>query len=167
MGITIRDQAAAEIAKESYKYSKTTIKVKMKNGTKTIWKVIDEIRDKETGLHMYVIQNPKTKEVVISFEGTRPPDKLSAVEQTVKDIEEDINGTVTGTPNHVKKEYRSGKYRGSPSQDALLASDRAYVKDGDFYIKNKNQFTASEDIVNKYLLSPYSNLDITKHFKLY
>ncbi|WP_054950660.1 alpha/beta fold hydrolase [Numidum massiliense] len=151
MGTTIKEQEAVEIAKESYEDNKTKFEVKMNDGSSTIWKVIEEVKDLETGLHMYVIQNPKTKEVVISFEGT---ELKKGIRQAANDLREDVNGIFLGQPAYTEKEINIGKdgdLEHNKRLKELLKDPRVKLKDGQLIYENKNQFTAFEDVVNKYI----------------
>ncbi|CDQ39972.1 alpha/beta hydrolase family protein [Virgibacillus salexigens] len=114
MGQSVTDFEASGISEETYKDNKKEIKFTKSNGDKIIWKNIETIKDKDTGLHGYVLQNAETKEVVISFRGTETP------KRTTKQVEQ--------------------KYVGSPSQDARLAGagGGAKLKDGNLIYETKD-----------------------------
>ncbi|WP_053217269.1 alpha/beta fold hydrolase [Virgibacillus senegalensis] len=113
MVLHISDLEASFISNETYKDNKEEIK-HIVNGKKVKWKTIETITDKDTGLHGYVLQNPETEEVVISFRGTELPTT------TTKQVEQ--------------------KYVGSPSQDARLAGagGGAKLKDGNLVYETKD-----------------------------
>lgn len=72
---TLSDFDAAKISQQTYKRNQDFIIVD--NGDrKVIYNVIETIRDEETGLHGYVLENEETKEIIISFEGTHPSEGL-------------------------------------------------------------------------------------------
>lgn len=82
---TLSDHEAAKISQETYKRNQDFITVDNRNKSVT-YNVIETIRDEETGLHGYVLENEETKEIIISFEGTHPSEGLA---QSAKDIIED------------------------------------------------------------------------------
>ncbi|WP_337969959.1 lipase family protein [Virgibacillus salexigens] len=115
MGKGVTDFEASFISNETYKDNKKEINFSNSNGDKIIWKSIETIKDKDTGLHGYVLQNPNTtEEVVISFRGTETP------KTSTKQVEQ--------------------KYVGSPSQDARLAGagGGAILKDGNLIYETKD-----------------------------
>ncbi|WP_121640993.1 hypothetical protein [Virgibacillus sp. Bac330] len=109
----ITDFEASFISDESYEDIQNKIYIKNKN-VFIAWEKIETIKDKDTGLHGYVLQNPDTEEVVISFRGTERP------KTTTKQVEQ--------------------KYVGSPSQDARLAGagGGAKLKDGNLIYETKD-----------------------------
>ncbi len=110
----INDKIASRLSERTYKDNRSEIYVELGNGKTSIWKNIETIKDKDTGLHGYVLQNPDTEEVVISFRGTERP------KTTTKQVEQ--------------------KYVGSPSQDARLAGagGGAKLKDGNLSYETKD-----------------------------
>src|SRR5690625_2370350 len=144
----INDQEASVIARETYSRGKDKILVTSNDQSRSTYTVIETIEDKSTGLHGYVLENEITNEIVITFEGTQTK---SSMTQSLNDIQEDINGIVFGDSSYTEVEGKSVKYRGSPSQDALLASGQAKIENGKFIRVNKNQFTEADPVVNKYI----------------
>src|SRR5699024_639386 len=139
----MNDYEAGLKAKETHKRNKSeTVIVNIYE--EVIYNVIETIEDKSTGLHGYVLTN----EIVISFEGTQTKNGFT---QSVNDIQEDIDGIVLGDSNYTEVEGKAVTYRGTPSQDALLASGQAKIEDGKFIRVNKNQFTEANPVVNKYI----------------
>lgn len=100
MVIGISDQEASKIAQRTYDRDVKNIRVRNDQGAITSWKTIQPIQDKDTGLNGYVLKNPETGKVVISFEGTQLNEGFS---QALNDINEDIYGIFFGRPSHVKK----------------------------------------------------------------
>lgn len=145
---SLTDQEASKIASETYVRNAENVRIELPNGEKVTYNVIEPIEDKSTGLHGYVLENEITNEIVISFEGTQTKNGFT---QSVNDIQEDINGIVLGDSNYTETEVEGVTYRGSPSQDALLASGQAKIEDGKFIRVNKNQFTEADPVVNKYI----------------
>lgn len=145
---SLTDQEASKIASETYVRNAENVRIELPNGEKVTYNVIEPIEDKSTGLHGYVLENEITNEIVISFEGTQTKNGFT---QSVNDIQEDINGIVLGDSNYTETEVGGVTYRGSPSQDALLASGQAKIEDGKFIRVNKNQFTEADPVVNKYI----------------
>ncbi|WP_166000793.1 YqiA/YcfP family alpha/beta fold hydrolase [Bacillus sp. Cs-700] len=112
MGKSIIDRAALIISQDTYKDSLGQVEISIDGQTLQKWKTIDTIEDLETGLKGYVLQNPKTDEIVISFRGTEMPESVTTKVET--------------------------KYVGSPSQDAMLATGEASIENGNLvYEKNK------------------------------
>ncbi|SNZ17535.1 Lipase (class 3) [Terribacillus aidingensis] len=84
----ITDFEASTISDVSYDDDQTNIRIK---GLK--WDTLDIIEDVETGLYGYVLENPKTKEMVISFRGTEPP-KFTTNETELKGLSESARNTI-------------------------------------------------------------------------
>ncbi|MBU5465552.1 hypothetical protein KQI49_01760 [Virgibacillus sp. MSJ-26] len=145
---SLTDQGASKIASETYVRNTENVRIELPDGEKVTYNVIETIEDKSTGLHGYVLENEITNEIVISFEGTQTKNGMT---QSLNDIQEDINGIVFGDSSYTEVEGKSVKYRGSPSQDALLASGQAKIENGKFIRVNKNQFTEADPVVNKYI----------------
>ena len=145
---SLTDQGASKIASETYVRNAENVRIELPDGEKVTYNVIETIEDKSTGLHGYVLENEITNEIVISFEGTQIKNGFI---QSVNDIQEDINGIVLGDSNYTEVEGKAVTYRGTPSQDALLASGQAKIEDGKFIRVNKNQFTEADPVVNKYI----------------
>ncbi|PAF34864.1 hypothetical protein CHH69_13620 [Terribacillus saccharophilus] len=109
----ITDFEASTISDIAYDDDQTNIRIK---GLK--WETLDIIEDKETGLYGYVLENPKTKEIVISFRGTEPP------KTTTKEVE--LKGLADPTKNAIISE----------------AGDRATLKgDTIYYETNKKDYS--------------------------
>ncbi|MDO6654530.1 hypothetical protein [Anaerobacillus sp. 1_MG-2023] len=107
----INDKTASNISVRTYDEVKTEIRVKLVDNKFEIWKKIDTIENKETGLLGYVLRNSNTDEIVISFRGTEMPKSVTTKVET--------------------------KYVGSPSQDAMLATGEASIENGNLlYEKN-------------------------------
>lgn len=104
----ITDFEASTISDVSYESDQESIEIKDID-----WKTLDIIEDKETGLYGYVLENPKTKEIVISFRGTEPPTT------TTKEVE--LKGLDEPTRNAIVSE----------------SGGRATVKDDTLYIEEK------------------------------
>ncbi len=104
--MAINDQLASRISARTYVDNVNEVYYEARNGKASAWSTVDTIQDKDTGLKGYVLQNPDTEEVVISFRGTELP--------------------------KVEKKQVEQKYVGSPSQDARLAGagGGATLKDG-------------------------------------
>lgn len=146
MSMNLKDYGAAEISRETYKRNEQDITISTNHEVIT-YKVIEPIEDPETGLHGYVLQNEKNDDdIVISFEGTQ---KDEGATQLIRDGKEDINSIIFGDSDYIKAESKPQKYRGSPTQDALLTSGQAKIEDGKFIKINKNQFTVADPIVTK------------------
>ncbi|MBN8208913.1 hypothetical protein JI666_09165 [Bacillus sp. NTK071] len=107
----LSDNEAAVISRNTYEDIVTSVKITNINGERIKWIKIDTIKDPATGLKGYVLQNPDTKQVVISFRGTQLP-KISE-----------------------KKVVQ--KYVGSPSQDARLAGGGATIEGDKIVFKTK------------------------------
>ncbi len=143
----LTDEGAAKIAEKTYK--RNAHSVILENGNEeVIYNVIEIIEDKSTGLHGYVLKNEKTKEIVISFEGTQ---KSMGLTQSIGDLNEDISGVVFGLSTYVEKENKPTPYRGSPGQDALFATGQAKIENGKVVKINTNQFTEADKVVSKYI----------------
>ncbi|MBD1222384.1 hypothetical protein GLV94_02605 [Virgibacillus halodenitrificans] len=69
----IKDYDAARVSEETYNNAVETVEIKRGTGEMSYWKTIETIKDKDTGLQGYVLQNPETEEVVVSFRGTELP----------------------------------------------------------------------------------------------
>ncbi|MBN8208945.1 hypothetical protein JI666_09325 [Bacillus sp. NTK071] len=111
MGTTIIDKAAMRISEDTYSNDLEVVEVNINANRIESWHVIDKIQNEETGLFGYVLQNPISDELVISFRGTEMPTPVTTEVKT--------------------------KYVGSPSQDAMLASGTASIKNGNLvYEKN-------------------------------
>ncbi|MGX4668246.1 lipase family protein [Cerasibacillus sp. JNUCC 74] len=138
----VSDIEVAEISRQSYENGFKKIPVEFRQKT-TFWKNIETIKSPDTGLDGYVLQNPDTNAIVISFRGT----------ESSKDIEEDIQGIILGDSDYTKKEYGKTPYLGTPSQDAALTTGKAKLnsKDKTLTYTNKNQFTEAAPIVEKYV----------------
>uniref|UniRef100_UPI0018E1D934 hypothetical protein n=1 Tax=Virgibacillus massiliensis TaxID=1462526 RepID=UPI0018E1D934 len=108
----ITDKTASKISEQTYDEI-LEVEVEFPNRLE-VWKNIETIKDKDTGLHGYVLQNPDTDEIVISFRGTETP------KTSTKQVEQ--------------------KYVGSPSQDARLAGagGGAKLKDGNLIYETKD-----------------------------
>src|SRR5690625_1544255 len=141
---SLTDQGASKIASETYVRNTENVRIELPDGEKVTYNVIETIEDKSTGLHGYVLENEITNEIVISFEGTQTK---SGMTQSLNDIQEDINGIVFGDSSYTEVEGKSVKYRGSPSQDALLASGQAKIENGKF-VRVKNQFTEADPVAH-------------------
>ncbi len=139
----LSDKVLSRISERTYKNNRSKIEVILDNGKISTWKNIETIKDKDTGLDGYVLQNPDTNAIVISFRGT----------ESSKDIEEDIQGIILGDSDYTKKEYGKTPYLGTPSQDAALTTGKAKLnsKDKTLTYTNKNQFTEAAPIVEKYV----------------
>lgn len=109
----LRDYEAAKISERTYYNNIKKIRIDTKGGEKNTWISIESIKDNDTGLHGYVLQNLETDEIVISFRGTEPP------KTSTKKVKQ--------------------KYVGSPSQDARLsgAGGGAEVKNGKIIYETK------------------------------
>src|SRR5690625_4853146 len=140
----INNQEASVIARETYSRGKVRILVTSNDQSRSTYIVIETIEDKSTGVHGYVLENEITNEIVINFEGTQTKNGMT---QSINDIQEDINGIVLGDSSYTEVEGRSVKYRGSPSQDALLASGQAKVENG-MFVRVKNQFTEADPVAH-------------------
>ncbi|WP_179104358.1 lipase family protein [Virgibacillus proomii] len=143
MSNNLSDKVLSRISERTYKNNRSKIEVILDNGKISTWKNIETIKDKDTGLDGYVLQNPDTNAIVISFRGT----------ESSKDIEEDIQGIILGDSDYTKKEYGKTPYLGTPSQDAALTTGKAKLnsKDKTLTYTNKNQFTEAAPIVEKYV----------------
>jgi hypothetical protein len=75
----ISDYEFAEISRQNYKDHSNYILVNIKK-QEIKWEISETIKSPDTGLDGYVLQNPDTNAIVISFRGT----------ESSKDIEEDI-----------------------------------------------------------------------------
>ncbi|NWO12680.1 hypothetical protein [Virgibacillus sp.] len=142
--LKVSDVEVAEISRQSYEDGFKKIPVEF--GQKTIfWENTETIQHKETGLDGYVLKNPNSNNIVISFRGTEPG--------SLKDYEEDLYGIILGDSDYTKKEYGKTPYLGTPSQDAALTSGKAKLnsKDKTITYTNKNQFTEATPIVEKYV----------------
>lgn len=67
---TLSDQEAAEISLRTYTKGLDDIRVFI-GSEKVTYNVIETIEDRSTGLNGYVLENAETKEIVISFEGSK------------------------------------------------------------------------------------------------
>ncbi|WP_158589624.1 MULTISPECIES: lipase family protein [Clostridia] len=186
----ITDLTASTISRQSYKQIPKKVFIETSSYTQ-VWENIETIKDSDTGLHGYVLQNADTDEIVISFRGTELPkttatkvkekylgtpsqdarlagagggaelkngnivyeQKDSDYSETIKDVEEDLYGIVLGDSDYTKKDYRKTPYLGTPSQDAALLTDKVKLnpKDKTLTYDTKNQFTAAEQVVEKYV----------------
>ncbi|MEF2291152.1 lipase family protein [Virgibacillus dokdonensis] len=199
----ITDLTASTISRQSYKQIPRKIFIETDYHIQ-VWENIETIKDSDTGLHGYVLQNDDTDEIVISFRGTELPkttttkvkEKYLATpsqdarlagagggaelengyivynqkdvdySETLKDVEEDIQGIVLGDSDYTKKDYRKTPYLGTPSQDAALLTGKAKFdsKDKTLTYDTKNQFTAAEQVVEKYVKKHGSdNIVFTGH----
>ncbi|API90769.1 MULTISPECIES: lipase family protein [unclassified Virgibacillus] len=140
----ISDYEFAEISRQNYKDHSNYILVNIKK-QEIKWEISETIKNPDTGLDGYVLQNPATNEIVISFRGTEP--------DSLKDYEEDLHGIILGDSDYTKKEYGKTPYLATPSQDAALTTGRAKLnsKDKTLTYTNKNQFTEAAPIVEKYV----------------
>lgn len=111
----LKDFEAARISQDTYKDNIKSIRIENGNGNKSQWNPIETIEDKETGLYGYVLENPKTKEIVISFRGTEPP------KTTVKEVE--LKGLDEPTKNAIMSEV----------------GDRAALKGDTIYYETKKK----------------------------
>src|SRR5690625_4602213 len=142
----ITDFEASWLAEQSYHNIDGVVDIRI-NEKNIEWNAIETIQDKDTGLNGYIFENEDTGEIVVSFEGTQTN---KGFDQGFKDIKEDINGIILGDSNYTKPEQNAGTYRGSPSQDARIASGSAKVdQDGNFIILNENQFISADEIVSE------------------
>lgn len=141
----IKDLEAATISENTYQDDVLQIKIKISDDVKTSWYPIETIKSADTGLDGYVLKNPATNEIVISFRGTEP--------DSLKDYEEDLHGIILGDSDYTKKEHGKTPYLGTPSQDASLTTGKAKLnsKDKTLTYTNKNQFTEAAPIVEKYV----------------
>src|SRR5699024_10435695 len=142
---TLSDHEAAKISQETYKRNQDFITVDNRNKSVT-YNVIETIRDEETGLHGYVLENEETKEIIISFEGTHPSEGLA---QSAKDIIEDGKSIVLGGENYAVEQEVN--YHGTSSQHLKLITGEAQIKDNQLVIINKNQFTEADKVVKTYV----------------
>ncbi|MFU0790143.1 MAG: Lipase (class 3) [Virgibacillus proomii] len=142
MGKDITDYEVSIISNDTYRNNKKNIQIETSSYVK-IWTITETIKSPDTGLDGYVLQNPDTNAIVISFRGT----------ESSKDIEEDIQGIILGDSDYTKKEYGKTPYLGTPSQDAALTTGKAKLnsKDKTLTYTNKNQFTEAAPIVEKYV----------------
>ncbi|WP_121641062.1 alpha/beta fold hydrolase [Virgibacillus sp. Bac330] len=179
---------------DTYRDDKKDIQVETSSYIQ-VWENIETIKDSDTGLHGYVLQNDDTDEIVISFRGTELPKttttkvkekylgtpsqdarlagagggaelKNGYIVYNQKDVEEDIQGIVLGDSDYTKKDYRKTPYLGTPSQDAALLTGKAKFdsKDKTLTYDTKNQFTAAEQVVEKYVKKHGSdNIVFTGH----
>lgn len=108
----ISDHEASIISAQTYKDNIESVNIQVGEGI--TWNKIDDIIDEDTGLRGYVLENPETEEIVISFRGTEMP-KTVEVEQ---------------------------EYVGSPSQDARLsgAGGGAEIRDGKIGYETKTGY---------------------------
>lgn len=141
----LTDIEASLIAEQTYN-DIDAVQARVK-GKHIEWNAIETIQDKNTGLNGYIFENEDTGEIVVSFEGTQLNEGF---EQAINDIREDISGIVIGGSNYTKPERNAGTYRGSPSQDARIASGSARVdQDGNFIIINENQFISADEVIKE------------------
>ncbi|MFK3960001.1 YqiA/YcfP family alpha/beta fold hydrolase [Guptibacillus hwajinpoensis] len=117
MDNSINDIAALSISLEAYNDNVKQVEATLDGQTLQIWKTIDTIQDIDTGLKGYVLKNPKTDDVVISFRGTEMPTPVTTEIKT--------------------------KYVGSPSQDTMLATGEASIENGNL-IYNKNTVSKAD-----------------------
>ncbi|GGB54622.1 hypothetical protein GCM10011409_35300 [Lentibacillus populi] len=145
---SLTDKEASKIAKQTYQSGLENVHVDI-DGQRIIWKTKETIRNKETGLKGYVLENEDTGEVVISFEGTQVHHGFG---QAVDDLKEDVFGIVLGGEDYTEKDNSTSTYTGLPGQEARIANGYAEInEDGKVKDINKNQFTAAEPLVKKYV----------------
>ncbi|WP_077701914.1 hypothetical protein [Virgibacillus dokdonensis] len=153
----ITDLTASTISRQSYKQIPRKIFIETDYHIQ-VWENIETIKDSDTGLHGYVLQNDDTDEIVISFRGTELPKTTTTkvkekylgtpsqdarlagagggaelkngyivynqkdvdYSETLKDVEEDIQGIVLGDSDYTKKDYRKTPYLGTPSRCCFI-----------------------------------------------
>ncbi|WP_077305672.1 lipase family protein [Terribacillus halophilus] len=108
----LKDIEASILSRGAYVDGETEFEVQILDEYIT-WKSLDILEDKETGLYGYVLENPKTKEVVISFNGTEPP-KFTTNETELKGLSE-------STKNAIEAELGD---RVTEKGDTLIYKDR-------------------------------------------
>ncbi|MYL64359.1 hypothetical protein GLW07_13460 [Bacillus hwajinpoensis] len=117
MNASLIDKSAMRISEDTYNDGLEVVEVNINDNQIESWHVIDEIQNDETGLFGYVLKNPISEQIVISFRGTEMP---------------------TSVTTEVKS-----KYVGSPSQDAMLASGEASIENGNL-VYEKNTISKSD-----------------------
>ncbi|MFP3359321.1 hypothetical protein R0K17_18470, partial [Planococcus sp. SIMBA_143] len=111
MDASLIDKSAMRISEDTYNDGLEVVEVNVNDNQIESWHVIDKIQNEETGLFGYVLKNPISDKIVISFRGTE-------------------------MPKSVTTEVKS-KYVGSPSQDAMLATGEESIENGNLvYEKN-------------------------------
>lgn len=153
----IKDIDISQLAYQAYEEYTENIQITIGKEA-IIWKTVDTLQVKETGLNGYIFENETTGEIVVSFEGTQLE---KGTTQALNDLTEDIQGIVFGDSNYTTREQKSGVYRGTPSQDARIASGDAKVDSkGNFITITENQFTVANDIVNE-TINKYGKDNVT------
>ncbi|MEN1969810.1 lipase family protein [Lentibacillus sp. N15] len=148
---------ASTIAWQSYWENVKDVPIELNKDHTIIWKNLDTIEDKDTGLKGYVLQNEDTGKVVISFEGTQ---LNHGTGQLLNDVSEDVFGIGLGGQSYTQQGTTS-KYTGSQYQDSMLAGGHAEIdEEGNFRTINKNQFTEATPIVDEYV-EKYGKENIT------
>jgi len=153
----ITDIEASQLAYQAYEEYKGNIPI-IVDGDYIDWKTTETIQGKNTGLNGYIFENEETGQIVVSFEGTQLE---KGTTQAVNDLKTDIEGIIFGGSNYTKEERNAGEYRGSPSQDGLIAGGNARIdQDGNFIRITENQFTVANDIV-KETVEKYGKENVT------
>ncbi|PAD20170.1 lipase family protein [Terribacillus saccharophilus] len=149
MGSSLTDYEASRISDETYIDDKGSILVNTEQG-RIIWKTVNIIEDKDTGLYGYVLENPKTKEIVISFRGTELDKGLS---EAYKDVEEDFSGVIFGDSDYTDVFEVTEPYTGSRAQTQSLYAGTAKYNGNEQTVTytNKNQFSEAKDAVKQYV----------------
>lgn len=143
----LSDQDAAKIAQESYDRKRGEIVIEREEGD-IVYNVVETIDDEETGLYGYVLENEKTGEIVISFEGTRMGEGAGPM---ITDWSENISSFLMGGSEYSEKE-NIVNYHGTKAQDAALLVGEAKInEDGKFVRINTNQFTEADEAIEPYI----------------
>ncbi|PAF35671.1 hypothetical protein CHH58_15765 [Terribacillus saccharophilus] len=147
----LNDYQAGYISQETYVNGKKQIVIESSfSNERVIWKTVDIIEDEDTGLYGYVLENPKTEEIVISFRGTETDKGLS---EMIKDFDEDLNGVVLGDSNYTDVYEATETYTGSRAQiqSLYVGSAKYNAEERTVTYTNKNQFSEAEVAVKKYV----------------
>ncbi|PAF20398.1 hypothetical protein CHH49_16610 [Terribacillus saccharophilus] len=149
MGNRLTDFEAGFISEESYVNDKKEFTIQSSDKLIT-WNTVDIIEDKDTGLYGYVLENPETKEIVISFRGTELDKGLS---ESIKDLDEDLNGVVFGDSDYTDVYEETVPYTGSRAQTQSLyvGSAKYDMTEQTVTYTNKNQFSEAKTAVKKYV----------------
>ncbi|MFP7171202.1 lipase family protein [Terribacillus sp. FSL K6-0262] len=92
MSRKLTDFEASHISDDSYESNRKNFQSETPNEI-IDWNTVEIIEDKETGLYGYVLENPQTKEIVISFRGTEPP-KTTTKEVELKGLDEPTKNAI-------------------------------------------------------------------------
>ncbi|PAD38338.1 hypothetical protein [Terribacillus sp. 7520-G] len=92
MSRKLTDFEASHISDDSYESNRKNFQIETPNEI-IDWNTVEIIEDKETGLYGYVLENPQTKEIVISFRGTEPP-KTTTKEVELKGLDEPTKNAI-------------------------------------------------------------------------